>query len=150
MLYRDNAGLSQLHASLATWGTLAAVRGTFDILAHRFIPWPSLFGADKSLLNEDTSLRRRIAFWRFMWNASRLFYLAIFGRASRTSWTSCAATPRTSPTASPGRIDRFRTFSSFWNGMAAADRAQLLFILMINLFIGAIFIVPMVLMASAR
>ena len=31
--------------------------------------------------------------------------------------------------------------------MAAADRAQLLFILMINLFIGAIFIVPMVLMA---
>ena len=31
--------------------------------------------------------------------------------------------------------------------MAAADRAQLLFILMINLIIGAIFIVPMVLMA---
>ena len=74
LIYRDNAGLSQLHALLATWGTLAAVRGTFDILAHRFIPWPSLFGADRSYLNEDTSLRRRIAFWRFMWKFSALLH----------------------------------------------------------------------------
>src|SRR3954451_4223998 len=54
MLYRDDAGLSQLHAGLATWGTLAAARGTFDLLSHRFIPWPSLFGAEKSWLKEDT------------------------------------------------------------------------------------------------
>ena len=78
MLYRDDAGLSQLHAALATWGTLAAARGTFDLLAHRFIPWPSLFGADKSFLKEDTSLRRRIAFWRFVWRFS-IGYLTLFG-----------------------------------------------------------------------
>ena len=78
MLYRDDAGLSQLHAALATWGTLAAARGTFDLLAHRFIPWPSLFGADKSYLKEDTSLRRRIAFWRFIWRFS-IGYLTLFG-----------------------------------------------------------------------
>src|SRR3954452_23024844 len=77
MLYRDDAGLSQLHAGLATWGTLAAARGTFDILAHRFIPWPSLFGAGKSYLTEHTSLRRRIAFWRFMWKVT-FFYFALF------------------------------------------------------------------------
>ena len=78
MLYRDDAGFSQLHAALATWGTLAAARGTFDLLAHRFIPWPSLFGADKSFLREDTSLRRRIAFWRFVWRFT-IGYLTLFG-----------------------------------------------------------------------
>jgi ATP-dependent Zn protease len=143
--YRENAGLSQLHAALATWGTLAAARGTFDLLAHRFIPWPSLFGADKSFLNEDTSLRRRIAFWRFMWRLS-IGYLTLFGvlpfvmdvlRGDHANFVDSIV----------WGIDRISTFSSFWNGMAAADRAQLLFILMINLLIGAIFIVPMVLMA---
>ncbi len=79
MIYRDDAGLSQLHAGLATWGTLAAARGTFDLIAHRFIPWPSLFGADKSFLKEDTSLRRRIAFWRFVWRFT-IGYLTLFGR----------------------------------------------------------------------
>jgi ATP-dependent Zn protease len=145
LFYRDEAGLSQLHAGLATWGTLAAARGTFDLLAHRLIPWPSLFGAGKSYLTEDTSLRRRIAFWRFMWRIS-LFYLAIFGvlpyimdvlRGEQANFVDSIV----------WAIDRIGTFSGFWNGMAAADRAQLLFILMINLLIGAIFIVPMVLMA---
>jgi cell division protease FtsH len=145
LLYRENAGLSQLHAGLATWGTLAAARGTFDLLAHRFIPWPSLFGAGKSYLNEDTGLRRRIAFWRFMWKLS-IFYLAIFG-VLPFFMDVLRGDPANFVDSIVWGIDRISTFSSFWNGMAAADRAQLLFILMINLFIGAIFIVPMVLMA---
>src|SRR6476619_7477392 len=134
MLYRDDAGLSQLHAGMATWGTLAAARGTFDLIVHRFIPWPSLFGAEKTWLKQDTSLRRRIAFWRFMWRFS-IGYLTLFGVfpyfLDSIVWG----------------LNRVSTVSSFWNGQTAADRAQLLFILMINLFIGAIFIVPMVLMA---
>ena len=44
-------------------------------------------------------------------------------------------------------IGRVGEFSNFWNGMDPASRAQILFILLINLFIGAIFIVPMLLMA---
>ena len=145
MLYRDDAGFSQLHAALATWGTLAAARGTFDLLAHRFIPWPSLFGADKSFLREDTSLRRRIAFWRFVWRFT-IGYLTLFGlipylldvlRGDPANlWQSIV-----------WALQRVTTLSSFWNGQTAADRAQLLFILAINLMIGAIFIVPMVLMA---
>jgi cell division protease FtsH len=145
MLYRDDAGFSQLHAALATWGTLAAARGTFDLLAHRFIPWPSLFGADKSFLKEDTSLRRRIAFWRFVWRFT-IGYLTLFGlipylldvlRGDPANlWQSIV-----------WALQRVTTLSSFWNGQTAADRAQLLFILAINLMIGAIFIVPMVLMA---
>ena len=137
--------LSQLHAGLATWGTLAAARGTFDLIAHRFIPWPSLFGAGKSWLKQDTSLRRRIAFWRFMWRFS-IGYLTIFGvfpyvmdvlRGDHANFVDSIV----------WGLHRVSTFTSFWNGMDAANRAQLLFILMINLFIGAIFIVPMVLMA---
>ncbi|MDX6617637.1 MAG: cell division protease FtsH [Gaiellales bacterium] len=145
LFYRDDQNLSQLHAGLATWGTLAAARGTFDLIAHRFIPWPSLFGAGKSYLTEDTSLRRRIAFWRFMWRIS-IGYLAIFGvfpyvmdvlRGEQANFVDSIV----------WGLHRVSTFASFWNGMDAASRAQLLFILMINLLIGAIFIVPMVLMA---
>ena len=145
LLYRDNAGLSQLHAGLATWGTLAAARGTLDLIAHRFIPWPSLFGADKSWLRQDTSLRRRIAFWRFIWRFS-IGYLTIFGvfpyvldvlRGNHANFLDSIV----------WGLHRVSTFGSFWNGQTAADRAQLIFILAINLFIGAIFIVPMVLIA---
>jgi ATP-dependent Zn protease len=145
MLYRDDAGLSQLHAALATWGTLAAARGTFDLIAHRFIPWPSLFGADKSFLKEDTSLRRRIAFWRFIWRFS-IGYLTLFGLFPYLL-DVLRGDPANLVDSIVWGLNRITTVSSFWNGQTAADRAQLLFILMINLFIGAIFIVPMVLMA---
>jgi ATP-dependent Zn protease len=145
MLYRDDAGLSQLHAGLATWGTLAAARGTFDLLAHRFIPWPSLFGAEKSWLVQDTSLRRRIAFWRFMWRFA-IGYLTLFGLFPYVL-DILRGDPANFVNSIVWGLGRVSTFSSFWNGQTAADRAQLIFILMINLFIGAIFIVPMVLMA---
>jgi ATP-dependent Zn protease len=145
MFYRDDCDLRPLHAALATWGTLAAARGTFDLIVHRFIPWPSLFGADKSYLNEDTSLRRRIAFWRFMWRLA-IAYLTLFGVIPYII-DVLRGDPSNFVDSIVWGLHRVGTFSSFWNGQTAADRAQLLFILAINLFIGAIFIVPMVLMA---
>ncbi len=145
MLYRDDAGLSQLHAGLATWGTLAAARGTFDLIAHRFIPWPSLFGADKSFLKEDTSLRRRIAFWRFVWRFT-IGYLTLFGLIPYLL-DVLRGDPANLVDSIVWGLNRVTTIGSFWNGQTSADRAQLLFILLINLMIGAIFIVPMVLMA---
>jgi ATP-dependent Zn protease len=145
MLYRDDAGLSKLHAALATWGTLAAARGTFDLIAHRFIPWPSLFGADKSFLKEDTSLRRRIAFWRFVWRFT-IGYLTLFGLIPYLL-DVLRGDPANLVDSIVWGLNRVTTIGSFWNGQTSADRAQLLFILLINLMIGAIFIVPMVLMA---
>ena len=145
MLYRDDAGLSKLHAGLATWGTLAAARGTFDLIAHRFIPWPSLFGADKSFLKEDTSLRRRIAFWRFVWRFT-IGYLTLFGLIPYLL-DVLRGNPANLVNSIVWGLNRVTTVGSFWNGQTASDRAQLLFILLINLMIGAIFIVPMVLMA---
>ena len=49
-------------ALAGTFVTVILFRGLVDIIVRRFIPWPSLFGAGKSYLSEDTSLRRRIAF----------------------------------------------------------------------------------------
>src|SRR3978361_591387 len=57
MLSRDACAPRPLHAALATWGTLAAARGTFDLIVHRFIPWPSLFRAEKTWLRQDTPRR---------------------------------------------------------------------------------------------
>ena len=97
-------------------------------------------------LTEDTSLRRRIAFWRFMWR-----FIALLPGALRRH-----PVLHGHPARRPGELrrqhrlgDRPRRRRSRASGTAwtPPSRAQLLFILLINLFIGAIFIVPMVLMA---
>ena len=54
-------------ALLATLGTVALFRGTFDILGRRLIPWPNLFGAEHQLIARDVQARRRAATWRFVW-----------------------------------------------------------------------------------
>ena len=54
------------------WSILAALlvvvcfRGVFDLVFHRFIPRPSLFGLEsQQLREEDVVARRRVWFWRF-------------------------------------------------------------------------------------
>src|SRR5438046_8182917 len=45
---------------------IAAFRGLLDLVFHRFIRWPSLFGIDTAeLREEDVVARRRVWFWRF-------------------------------------------------------------------------------------
>jgi cell division protease FtsH len=43
---------------------VAAFRGLVDVLAHRLIPAPSLYGAEKELREEDVISRRRLYYWR--------------------------------------------------------------------------------------
>jgi ATP-dependent Zn protease len=53
-------------ALAATVGAIAAFRGVLDLIFHRFIRWPSLFGIDTpQLREEDVVARRRVWFWRF-------------------------------------------------------------------------------------
>src|SRR5437762_13480148 len=48
------------------FGSVAAFRGFIDLVLHRFIPWPSLFGTDDpQLRDEDVTNRRRSWFWRY-------------------------------------------------------------------------------------
>jgi cell division protease FtsH len=51
---------------VATLLAIAAFRGVLDLIFHRFIRWPSLFGIDTAQLREeDVVARRRVWFWRF-------------------------------------------------------------------------------------
>ena len=51
---------------LLTLLAVAAFRGALDLIFHRFIRWPSLFGIDNpELREEDVVARRRVWFWRF-------------------------------------------------------------------------------------
>ena len=43
---------------------IAAFRGLIDVLAHRLIPAPTLYGAERELRDEDVITRRRLWYWR--------------------------------------------------------------------------------------
>ena len=51
-------------ALLVTVIAISAFRGLIDIIAHRLIPRPSLYGADREALLDDATARRRLWFWR--------------------------------------------------------------------------------------
>jgi cell division protease FtsH len=62
------------------WSILAALlvvvcfRGAFDLLFHRLIPRPSLFGLEsQQLREEDVVARRRVWFWRFWLKVTVIF-----------------------------------------------------------------------------
>jgi ATP-dependent Zn protease len=67
-----------LGSLLGTIAGVAIFRGLIDVLAHRFIPAPTLYGANPELKDEDVVSRRRLWYWRKKFrNVRRLF--VIFG-----------------------------------------------------------------------
>jgi cell division protease FtsH len=63
---KEQQGWSWWASLLGTLGLVIAARGIVDLVFHRFIPWPSLFGVDSpELREEDVVARRRAWFWRF-------------------------------------------------------------------------------------
>jgi ATP-dependent Zn protease len=42
-------------------------RGLVEVVVRRFIPWPSLLGAERELKEEDLVARRRYWYWRAKW-----------------------------------------------------------------------------------
>jgi ATP-dependent Zn protease len=62
----------------ATLVAIAAFRGVLDLIFHRFIRWPSLFGVDnEQLREEDVVGRRRVWFWHFWAKVAYFFALVI-------------------------------------------------------------------------
>ena len=53
-----------LGALVGTILGVAIFRGAIDVLAHRFIPAPTLYGAESELKDEDVVSRRRLWYWR--------------------------------------------------------------------------------------
>src|SRR4051794_7228904 len=62
-------------AILGTILIIAAFRGLIDVIAHRFVPRASLYGAGRELVDEDILARKRLWYWRAKYR--RLTYLLI-------------------------------------------------------------------------
>src|SRR6195256_4670147 len=62
-------------ALLATFVGVIAFRGAVDVISHKLIPAPNLYGAQSELLEEDIVARRRVWYWRT--RLRRLFWLAL-------------------------------------------------------------------------
>src|SRR3954464_2906548 len=75
LLYRG-ADWGFLGSLLGTIASVVLFRGLIDVIAHRFIPAPTLYGAEDELKDEDIVSRRRLYYWRkkfrLLW---RLFVL---------------------------------------------------------------------------
>jgi cell division protease FtsH len=63
----DRLGLSLLWAIVATVGGVIAFRGLVDVVARRLLPWPSMYGVDREVAEEDVVARRRTWFWRSLY-----------------------------------------------------------------------------------
>jgi len=62
-------------ALLATFVGVIAFRGAVDVISHKLIPAPNLYGAQTELLEEDIVARRRVWYWRTRFR--RLFWLVL-------------------------------------------------------------------------
>jgi ATP-dependent Zn protease len=59
-----------------TFVAVIAFRGLVDVLAHKLIPSPNLYGASRELLSEDVMARRRTWYWRTRFKHLWWYFLA--------------------------------------------------------------------------
>ncbi len=75
---KQQNGWNWWETALATFGILVVFRGFVDLLFHRMIPWPSLFGLESQRLREeDVVSHRRAWFWRFWFKIAVLFIVIV-------------------------------------------------------------------------
>jgi cell division protease FtsH len=64
---------------LVTFLAVVAFRGLVDVLAHKLIPHPNLYGASPELLEADVVARRRTWYWRTRFRHLTWFLLTLLG-----------------------------------------------------------------------
>jgi ATP-dependent Zn protease/uncharacterized membrane protein YdcZ (DUF606 family) len=64
VLLHDRFGWAVVWALLGALAIVILFRGLFDVLAHKVIPTPSLYGAEDRLKAQDVLGRRRLWYWR--------------------------------------------------------------------------------------
>ena len=75
---KQQNGWNWWETALATFGIIIVFRGFVDLIFHRLIPWPSLFGVEsQQLREEDVISHRRAWFWRFWFKIALLFVVTI-------------------------------------------------------------------------
>jgi ATP-dependent Zn protease len=65
-------------ALLGAFAGIAIFRGAVDVIAHRFVPFPALYGAEDKLRREDVVSRRRHWYWKTKFRRATWFFV-IFG-----------------------------------------------------------------------
>ena len=75
ILYQRN-GWSFLAALVVTGIAVIMFRGLVDVVARKFIPSPSLYGADQRMAEEDVLAKRRLWYWRTKYR--RITYFVTF------------------------------------------------------------------------
>src|SRR4029450_1785540 len=60
---------------IVTFVAIIAFRGFVDVIAHKLIPAPNLYGAGREMLEQDVVDRRRVWYWRTRFR--RLLWLVL-------------------------------------------------------------------------
>jgi cell division protease FtsH len=90
MLY-SGANWGLLPSLAGTIAGIAIFRGLIDVIAHRLIPAPTLYGANSELKDEDVVSRRRVWYWRkkfrLVWRLAVVLVLCVGGAMIYNSFT---------------------------------------------------------------
>jgi cell division protease FtsH len=81
LLFHNAYGWPILWSIVAAFAGIVIFRGLVDVLAHKVIPAPSLYGAEEALKKEDVVSRRRTWYWRHkfkVWFRIGVLLLIIF------------------------------------------------------------------------
>ena len=81
--------------ALGTFAGIVIFRGGVDVIAHKLIPSPALYGAEDELKEQDVMSRRRLWYWRHkfkVWFWLGLILLIVARRRSRWSTTRASST----------------------------------------------------------
>ncbi|HET9719941.1 MAG TPA: AAA family ATPase [Solirubrobacteraceae bacterium] len=76
VLYQSNH-LSLIASILLTALAVLVFRGLVEVLVRKWIPWPSLFGAEAGLKEDDLVARRRYWYWRTKFRRLPILIVAI-------------------------------------------------------------------------
>ena len=78
-LFRVHYGWSILAAIVGAAAVVVVFRGFVDVVAHRLIPAPSLYGAGEELKAQDVVSRRRLWYWRRKFRLGAWLALIVLG-----------------------------------------------------------------------
>ena len=78
VLHRTN-GWSIPASLIVTFIAVVAFRGLVDVISHKLIPHPNLYGADRELLEQDVVSRRRTWYWRTRFRHLVWYAVIVFG-----------------------------------------------------------------------
>jgi cell division protease FtsH len=76
VLLHDSAGWPIFWSVVGAFAGVVIFRGFIDVVAHRLVPFPSLYGAEDKLRAEDVVSRRRHWYWKT--KLRRGFWLLLF------------------------------------------------------------------------